>query len=39
MVEYNLYVQLWNLLGCCIIGATYHIFDLTNMANLCVNIT
>ena len=36
MIEYNLYVQLWNILG---IGAKYHFREVTNMVNFYVNIT
>lgn len=36
MIEYNLYVLLWNILG---IGAKYHIREFTNMVNFYVDIT
>lgn len=36
MVEYNLYIQLWNIFG---IGAKYHIREVTNMVNFYVDIT
>lgn len=36
MIEYNLYVLLWNILG---IGAKYHFREVTNMVNFYVNIT
>ena len=40
MIEYNLHVLLWNILG---IGAKYHFREVTNMMNftklLCFDIT